>query len=156
MPPIESTPTPLPVTPRDPALQAALDQDHLKLLEIGYYISGVTTAIRFIWFGFMAAMFFFIGLSTLFIPHQGDPRHDAPPAFIFILMAFIFSTVVVLTLIFAALEVYAGRCLRQREHPVLIQVIAAFYCISIPWGTALGVCTFMVLNRPSVRALFVK
>lgn len=35
-------------------------------------------------------------------------------------------------------------------------VIAALSCFYVPWGTAIGVCTIIVLNRPSVRALFAK
>jgi len=31
---------------------------------------------------------------------------------------------------------------------------AALTCLGIPWGTVLGVCTFLVLERPSVAALF--
>jgi hypothetical protein len=27
-------------------------------------------------------------------------------------------------------------------------------CLSIPWGTAFGICAIGVLNRPSVKALF--
>jgi hypothetical protein len=33
-------------------------------------------------------------------------------------------------------------------------VIAGINCIFIPYGTLLGVATFMVLVRPSVQALF--
>ena len=40
-------PVPAPV---HPAIQSALDADHLRLLEIGFYISGVLTALRFVWF----------------------------------------------------------------------------------------------------------
>lgn len=151
-----STTAPIPPLPRDPAIQAALDAEHLKLLEIGFYISGVVTAFRFIWFILIAAIFFCTGLGILFTPHQSNGPSNNPPAFMFLLIAFGFGFLLLIVMIFAALEIYAGRCLKKREHSLFIQIVAAFYCLSIPWGTALGVFTFMVLNRDSVRSLFNK
>lgn len=148
-------PAPLPPTPVHPAVQAALDADHLRLLEIGFYISGVVTALRFIWFLFIAGFFVIGGVAASFAAHQAT-NGNPPPAFVFFIVAAIFGVILFLTLVFAGLEIYAGLCLKDRRHPILIQVVAAFYCLSIPWGTALGVCTFMVLNRPSVQPLFAR
>jgi hypothetical protein len=150
------SPMPLPPTPVHPAIQAALDADHLKLLEIGFYISGVLTALRFIWFLILATIFTIAGVGASFATHyiKSGTSGNPPPAFVFFIIAGILGTIIFLTLIFAGLEIYAGLCLKNRRRPVLIQVIAAFYCVSIPWGTALGVFTFMVLNRPSVKVLF--
>jgi hypothetical protein len=149
-------PAPLPASPMThPAIQAALDADHLRLLEIGFYISGIVTAFRFIWFAVLAVIFTLGGFGAAFAARHGRGASDqAPPAALFFVVAIIFGLIIFLTLVFAALEIYAGICLKNRRHPVLIQVVAAFYCISIPWGTALGVFTFMVLNRPTVKSLF--
>ena len=151
-------PAPLPPlpAPRDPGIQAALDADHLRLLEIGFYISGVVTALRFVWIAFMGAIFLFAGLgAAFFTPHPSTTNtSDLPPAFVFTMIGCIFGVILFLMLIFICLEIYAARCLKNRRHPVMIQVIAALYCLSLPWGTALGVCTFMVLSRDSVKALF--
>jgi len=148
--------SPLPPLPVHPSLRAALDADHLRLLELGFYVSGVMTALRFIWFIGMAAFFTIAGTGAMFAAHhvKSGASGNPPPAFIFFIIAGVFGTIILLTLIFAGLEIYAGMCLKNRRHPVLIQVIAAFYCLSIPWGTALGVLTFIVLNRPSVKTLF--
>jgi uncharacterized membrane protein len=141
--------------PRDPSTQAALDENHLQLLEIGFYISGVLTALRFLWFLVIAIFFAIVGFGTAFaqVPAT-NATAGPPPAFFFFFMALVFGFIIFLSLLFACLEIYAGICLKNRKHPLLIQVIAALYCISIPWGTALGVCTFMVLNRPSVKVRF--
>lgn len=146
----------VPLPPHSPAVQAALDVDHLRLLEIGFYISGIVTAFRFIWLLFIAGIFFCIGVGSIVLPHHGNgaSANDPPPAFVFMIMGLVFGFIVVVILIFAGLEIYAGRCLKKRRHPLLIQIIAAFYCLSLPWGTALGVFTFIVLNRPSVKSLF--
>ena len=143
-------------SPRDPATQAALDADHLRLLEIGFYISGGLSVLRFLWFLIIGIFFCVVGFGAKFAAHDGyaGSHGNAPPAVVFIIMAGVFGTIVFLSLLFAVLEIYAGCCLKNRRHPILVQVVAAFYCLSIPWGTALGVFTFIVLNRPSVKPLF--
>ena len=144
-----------PLPPPSSEIQAALDTDHLRLLEIGFYISGAMTALRFVWLLFMGAFFTIAGLTALLSHHHhGHPGGGPPPVLFIFLFIVIFGGVTLLSLIFAVLEIYAGYCLKKRCHPVLIQIVAVFYCLSIPWGTALGVFTFMVLNRPSVKALF--
>ena len=151
-----SAPPPLVSPEVQRAVQGARDEDHLKLLEIGFYISGILTALRFFWFGMMMSFFVFAGVITSFATaqrHANSPG-DPPPEIVFFFVAIVFGSFLLLTLVFAALEIYAGVCLKNRRHPVFIQIIAGFYCLSIPWGTALGVLTFMVLNRPSVRYLF--
>lgn len=42
----------------------------------------------------------------------------------------------------------------ERKGLTLCTVMAAIVCINIPLGTALGVFSLIVLNRPSVKALF--
>ena len=47
-----------------------------------------------------------------------------------------------------------GRYLRDRRHRTFCLVMAGLSCLQIPWGTAIGICTISVLNRPSVKVLF--
>jgi len=155
-----SSPFPLPgdspAPPSPAAVQAALDANHLYLLEVGFYISSFLTALRFLWFLLIAGFFAIAGVSASVAAQKPSVHGQMPPIFLFYIFAAIFGTFILFTLIFAGLEFYAGLCLKRRQHPILIQVVAAFYCLSIPWGTALGVCTFMVMNRPTVRQLFAR
>ena len=54
----------------------------------------------------------------------------------------------------AGLNLVAGRSLTRKQNLTLIQILAGLSCLHVPYGTALGVLTFMVLGRPTVRALF--
>jgi hypothetical protein len=49
---------------------------------------------------------------------------------------------------FGALTLYAGRSIQKRRHKALIYVMAAFNCMFIPYGTLLGVFTFIILGSP--------
>jgi hypothetical protein len=64
-------------------------------------------------------------------------------------MAFVFFGMV-----YAAVTLLAGRFISQERRRVFCLVIAAIHCLHAPLGTALGVCTFIVLLRPSVQARF--
>jgi hypothetical protein len=48
----------------------------------------------------------------------------------------------------------AGRYLRQYRHYTFCLVVAGILCILVPFGTALGIFTIIVLVRPSVKTLF--
>jgi hypothetical protein len=48
----------------------------------------------------------------------------------------------------------AGRGLRTRKSLTIIYIMAALLCLSVPLGTILGIFTFVVLSRPSVKASF--
>ena len=54
----------------------------------------------------------------------------------------------------AALLVWSGLSMRKRTRPTLSFVVACISCMNIPLGTTLGIFTIMVLNRPSVKAIY--
>jgi len=54
----------------------------------------------------------------------------------------------------SALKFSAARALGKRRSKLLIQVAAAAACLQMPWGVLLGVFTFLVLGRDSVKPLF--
>jgi hypothetical protein len=60
----------------------------------------------------------------------------------------------ILWLVTAILTLFAARFLGLRRHRIFCLVIGCLSCSLIPWGTVLGVCMMMVLNRPSVKDLF--
>jgi hypothetical protein len=52
------------------------------------------------------------------------------------------------------LTYFAGRSIRGRHHRVFCIIVAGLWCFFVPFGTAIGICAILVLNRPSVAALF--
>jgi len=126
------------------------DQEHLRLLMLAYYIMAGYIAF-FSLFGLI-----YVGMGAMFMSGaiplpptgQGDPRVMG------MFFAGIGATFVVFGMGFALLTFLAGRSIRDRRRRILIYVVAGLGCIHIPWGTLLGICTFMVFARPSVKALF--
>lgn len=129
------------------------DESHLSLLSIFHYIMGGLTLL--------ASLVFvvYILLGALFIAQpegfaeNADPN-GPPPA----LMGGIFIVIGVIAMVLVAatgvLELVAGASLRSKRRWVLCLVVAGLNCLNAPLGTILGVFTFLVLFRPSVKELF--
>jgi hypothetical protein len=49
------------------------------------------------------------------------------------------------------LNILSGVFLRQKKHRMFSVIVAGLNCLQIPFGTALGVLTLIVLMRDSVR-----
>ena len=126
--------------------QAIVDDEHLRLLPLLYWVSAGFWGFYSI---FIVAYFALIGTAFIAIPGEDGP----PPAFgwVFIAMAF-FS--LLLLIAFTTFKVLAGLWMKRRQHRVATMVVAAVTCLEIPYGTLTGVLTFLVLARPSVRALY--
>jgi hypothetical protein len=54
------------------------------------------------------------------------------------------------------LNVLSALFLSQRKHRLFSLIIGALNCLQIPFGTALGVFTIIVLCRDSVREMYAR
>jgi hypothetical protein len=133
--------------------QAILDAEHLKLLSWGYMVSG-GMALLFSLFALiyvaMGAVFLFVGQSA----GAASKANDVPPAIIGWFMAGFGLAFFLVMVLIGVLKFYTARCLRRRSSRIFCLVIAAFSCLEFPYGTFLGVCTFLVLARESVARQF--
>jgi hypothetical protein len=151
-------PPPPPVAPPEvpgvpPALydphQQVLDQEHLRLLRIGYLVSaGMTLLLCFLGFFYVAMGAF---MSSV-VPAQG--ARGAPPFPIFGFFAAFGAVFIVVGAGLAVLKFFTARAIQLRNGYVLCMVAAAIACLEIPYGTLLGISTFVVLGRPHVKAMF--
>ena len=99
----------------------------------------------------------YIGLGAVFAftPWQSSgAASDAPPAFI---GWFFVAIGVGFMLVFGAsggLKIATGFWISKRRRRTLSLVMAGVSCLWVPFGTLVGVLTFIVLLRPSVEALY--
>lgn len=151
--------------------------DRLRLLSLGYYISGVIGAA----FVSFLLLHFFLFLGFSFIPESQwnastaspSPAQHAsasampvpsaspfaktnqgPPAIMFRLFAAVIGVIIIGGWTLGALTTYAGHCIKKRKHKVFIYVMAAVNCIWIPYGTLLGIATIILFQWPEVQAEF--
>ena len=143
VPPTESNPT---------AVATRQEEQYLTILAVFYYVfAGLC--------GLGACLgIFYLGLGAIFAlaPQSlNDPNLDESAAmWLGLLIAGMGLLVVALSLGVGILQFMTGRCLNLRRRRTFCMVIAGITCLSVPLGTALGVCTLVVLARPSVRGMF--
>ncbi len=125
------------------------DREHLRLLTLFYYINAGLNAFS----AFFAVIFIAIGVFLANAAAWGNTPHPPPPFLGYLLMT-MGAVFLLLGLGFSACLAFVGRFLAQRRHRLFCLVIAALNCLSFPYGTALGVFTFLVLMRPTAQALF--
>lgn len=136
-----------------PDPQEVVDAEHLRILAICYYVMGGVV----IFFSCFALLYVVFGLlialdSEVF--HNPQRPHDGPPPELGYVLAVMGGVFVALGWTFGGLTIFAGRSMQRRRRRTLTLVLAALYCLWIPFGTLLGIFTFIVLMRPSVMRLY--
>jgi hypothetical protein len=135
--------------------QQTKDADHLKLLAI---------------FHLVFAIICLLGIGFLFLHYElmhhffGNPdmwknsKNPPPKPILDFFQYFIWFYVIFGAFLFLAiiLNLISALCLHQRKCRTYSLVIAALDCLQIPFGTALGVMTIIVLVRDSVRLSYDK
>jgi hypothetical protein len=159
-----------PIAPE--AEEQIIVRERLRLLAIGYYVKGAVGAV-FISF---LLLHFFVFLGFSFIPESSwnppsksvttfqspsvlsspAPRltNQGPPVVVFRIVAAVIGMIILLGWTFGALTIYAGRCVQKRQHRAFIYVMAGLNCPLIPWGTLLGIATFVLLQSPAGQEAF--
>jgi hypothetical protein len=130
--------------------QRLLDEEHLKLLRIGYIVAGVADAFFALFPLIYVLIGIFIAASVPGPTRPGEPN----PAVFGLIFVFIGLMVSFLFAAQAALKLLTARALGRRRRRMLCFIAAGLSCLQMPWGILLGVFTFMVLGRESVKELF--
>ncbi len=137
--------------------QASQEADQLRILAILKTIYGALIFVGSIfvvaYFAFMGVMFSSFATTTRSGPGAATRPDAIPPAFgsIFLVVGII---VMIILWALGGIAVYSGKCIRERRNWTLVMVSACLNCLHMPLGTALGVYTIIVINKPSVRAQF--
>ncbi len=125
------------------------DEEHLKLLSILHYIWGGLTALGCCFGGFYAI----VGGGIMAAAAQGQGR-NGPPRWFGGLFVIIGALIALLAGTYSVLTILSGRNLARKRNYTFCLVMAFISCLSIPLGTALGIFTIIVLQRPGVKQMF--
>jgi len=134
------------------------DAEHLNLLSIFHYIMGALTLLCAVYILIKTSFCYLLGSAMGPEPQFGQIQTDDPFSGISSVMFSYFKVYLALTIITFVLgicEIVAGRKIKCCKSRTFCRVIAGINCIILPIGTVLGVFTYVVLNRPSIRALFI-
>jgi hypothetical protein len=134
--------------------QTIIDAEHLKLLSLGYMISGAASAFFSLFGLFYVFMGAIMSLTFSRMPAPAGGTGQEPPAFVGWIFGGIGLAFFLVLLTLALLKFRAAICLRRRTSRTFCMVVAGISCLGVPYGTVLGVFTFIVLGRDSVTRLF--
>ncbi len=126
------------------------DEEHLRLLSVFYYVYAGLIALA----ACASALLFVIGIALLINPQALGPRNDNPDDPSDLTMTIFAACLGLLGAAFATCLIIVGRSLSKRKRYVFCLVIAGLSCMLFPFGTALGICSLIVLARSSVKPLF--
>lgn len=133
-----------------PRNQRNVDDDHLNLLSIFYF---VTAALAFLSIPFLVGHYELMHFMFTNPAMWKNQPQRLPPEFIgmlkwlYIVIGFFMVTA-------GTMNLMSGLFMRRRKHRTFSLVIAAINCLQIPLGTTLGVFTIIVLIRPSVVEIY--
>jgi hypothetical protein len=154
--------------------QRIVTRERLRLLVLGYYIRGGASAA----FVSIFLIHFFVFLGFSFVPESAwntppqpttisqsaplgpsstpskNTRPSQPPVILFRIVAGVIGVIIFVGWTFGALTAYAGRCIQKRKHKAFVYIMAGANCIFIPYGTLLGVGTFIVMESMGGREEF--
>lgn len=132
--------------PPIPSYQNAADESHLNLLVVFHFIFAFFSLL-----GLGILIFQFTVMSALASTPQIANDPQVPKGALVGIMGGIFIFLGFMVLVFLAMNTASAFFLQARKNRMFSMVTAGLNCLSFPLGTALGVFTFIVLTRDSVR-----
>ena len=147
MPPMPPQPV-QPFSYADPT-QVSRDDEHLRLLAIFHYIVGGLIAL------FSSCGIFYLVIGAVAFTNPAALQGTQPmPGYMPWFLSILGGGMVALGWAIGGLTIYSGRCMAKRRARTFSLIMAGVICIWVPFGTVLGVFTFIVLLRPSVAAMY--
>jgi hypothetical protein len=135
--------------------QSIVDDEHLKILSLGYVVSGSVSAFFSLFGLFYAFMGIMMSATFSHLPDtSAKPGQAPPPAFIGWIFAGVGLAIFLMAMGMATARFRAAWCIKHRKWRVFCMVIAGIGCLEFPYGTALGIFSFIVLGRDSIAQLF--
>jgi hypothetical protein len=131
--------------------QQRKDQDQIRLLSVFHYVSSGLSLLG-IGFLFVHHLFF-----SKFMDNPAmwkAANHQAPPKEFFQIFIWFYILGAIWFLASSVLNLISGFFLQKRQHRTFSLVVAGINCLHFPLGTTLGVFTFIVLMRDSVRVSY--
>jgi hypothetical protein len=128
-----------------PPAWGSQDESHLNLLSIFYFI--------FAGLGALGGLFLIVHYLIMRAVMSGElgSNSNPPPPEMMTLLGVFYVVGGFFIVVGTGLNILTGVFMRRRKHRIFTMVVAGLNCLQFPLGTALGVFTFVVLMRETVR-----
>lgn len=140
--------TTLPPLYRD---QRKIDADHLRLLVLFHYIGAALSGVGLL---FIAGHYSFLRLILAHAKPAAGTAHGPPPEAVFKILIWFYVAFGLWFVLSGIGDLLSARFITARKHRVFSLLVGGLNCLHTPTGVLLGVFTFVVLLRDSVRELY--
>lgn len=132
--------------------QRKIDADHLRLLAIFHF---VVAGLAIVGLGFLFLHFTFMH-TVMTNPEvwKNQKAGGPPPEQIFAMLKWLYLFFGALSITAGIANLCSGLFIQKRKNRVFSLIVAGMNCLQFPFGTVLGVFTFIVLLRDSVREAY--
>lgn len=130
--------------------QAIVDEEQLRLLPVFYWVLAALDML----FSSYGLIYILYGALLTIVSENSSVSAQEVPGFIAWFMYGMGAAFMAWFIGNAVLKVLAGLWIKRRRRRIPVLLVAGLTCLSIPFGTIIGVFTLIVLLRPSVAALF--
>ncbi len=134
--------------------QGVVDAEHLRLLCWGYVFSGVMTGLLSLLGLVYAGMGLIMGRFFAEAAKNAAHAEKIPPESLGTIVGIFGGVFFLIAISLALAKLWTARCIKRRQSRLFCMAVAGVSCLGIPYGTALGICTFLVLGRRSVISQF--
>lgn len=119
---------------------------HLPTLSVLHYVYGILTCVT----GLAMLVFVILGgfLSSDFVAEQSNDPAAGVVGTVFQVLGWVAFALIE---VWGVLIILSGRWIGQRRNRMGTLIIAALCCLSIPFGLALGIFTFVTLLNPDAE-----
>lgn len=128
--------------------QRKFDADHLKLLAVFHYVLAALSLV-----GLLFLLMHWAMLSTV-MSLPAENQNGPPPEQFFAIFKWFYLLMGLMIVTGGLSNLVSGRFIQQRRHRVFSLIVAGLNCLCFPFGTVLGVFTFVVLLRESVAQVY--
>ncbi|KAF1711420.1 hypothetical protein CSC70_05815 [Pseudoxanthomonas kalamensis DSM 18571] len=142
-----SAPPPLPA-PHANAMPPSRDAADLRTLSILFHVYNALQLLGVLLIGGLLALGIGIERSKNLTGQTSEQAIGGQ------ILIGILTVVIVLSLVMLVLKFIVARDLARHRRHGLCLAVSILICLDLPLGTALGIYALVVLNRPSVKALF--
>lgn len=131
------------------------DADYLRVLAICHHITAALTLLMSGMIPLHYALMKKVFTSPAMMKTQpGQPVMPFDPAEFFAIFQWFYVIGAFFMIVAVVTAFLSGRFIQRRVNRLFSLIVAGFLCLFFPFGTALGVFTFIVLTRDSVRRLY--
>lgn len=135
--------------------QRILDEEHLRLLALFHYISGaLTIAFASLFIFHLIFIVFAMNNPEIFrVPQRPEEFETMPQQLLGMFAAFIGSFVIG-GIAYGVVQIVSGRFISRRRYRTFSFIAVFPNILFIPYGTLLAIFTLIILERPSIKALY--